>query len=581
MSTSSRRPVFLVAAPQSGAGLLARVLARSPDLAPVALPDPTDESPLAGLEEGGARPLVEDLRNALRVASLATMFPGASFVYVHRAPSATLPSMVEGWLSGRFVAHTDLPGWDGAPWAFPLIPGWQRLNGRELAEVVAEQWITITRTLLDDLEALPAGRWSVVDLRTLVAQPEREVARICEHLGVEWSDRLPAPLPTAGELLTLTPEHERDHLANLRVVMGRTRRLAERAQEWVARPQSVSPRAESPLRSVHTGAFADLLEQVTTSLLVTTYQTGKMIAIRQRDGRLNTHFRTLPRPMGVAVAPGRIAIGMRSEVLELRDMPEAAAKIEPPGSHDACFLPRRRQFTGDIRIHDVAFAGEEVWIVATAFSCLATLDGEHSFVPRWKPPFVSRLAPGDRCHLNGLCVADGAPRFVTALGETDEPGGWRDGKADGGVVIDVPTGETVLRGLSMPHSPRLHDGRLWLLESGRGTLAVADLDGGTWETVAELPGFTRGLAFAGPWAFVGLSQIRETITFGGLPITERLHERVSGVWVVDTRTGAVAAFLRFEDLVQEIFEVAVLPGIRYPEVAEETADVALRSYALP
>ena len=66
----------------------------------------------------------------------------------------------------------------------------------------------------------------------------------------------------------------------------------------------------------------------------------------------------------------------------------------------------------------------------------------------------------------------------------------------------------------MPHSPRWHDGRLWLLESGHGALSVADLDTGTWETVAELPGFTRGLVFAGPLAFVGLSQIRESSTFG-------------------------------------------------------------------
>jgi uncharacterized protein (TIGR03032 family) len=178
-------------------------------------------------------------------------------------------------------------------------------------------------------------------------------------------------------------------------------------------------------------------------------------------------------------------------------------------------------------------------------------------------------------------VIDDEVRFVTALGQTDEPGGWRPGKASGGILMDVGSGEVVLEGISMPHSPRWHDGRLWILESGRGTIAVADLEAGTWETVAELPGFTRGLAFAGGLAFVGLSQIRESSTFGGLPIEERLEERLCGVWAVDTESGKIVGFLRFEELVQEIFDLTFLPGIRYPEIAEPSSDAALRSYVLP
>ncbi len=285
--------------------------------------------------------------------------------------------------------------------------------------------------------------------------------------------------------------------------------------------------------------------------------------------------------MGLAVAPGRIAIGTRAEVLDYRDVPAVAAKIEPPGKHDACFVPRNKHFTGDIRIHEIAFASGELWLVATNFSCLATLDVEHSFVPRWKPPFISELTSEDRCHLNGLCVIDDEVRYVTALGESNEPGGWRERKADGGVLIDVRSGETALRGLSMPHSPRWHDGRLWVLESGKGTLSVADLDAGTFETVTELPGFTRGLLFAGGVAFVGLSQVRETATFGGLPLMERLDERLCGVWAVNPQSGDVIGFLRFEELVQEVFDVALLAGVRYPEIAEEGADAASQSFVLP
>ena len=153
------------------------------------------------------------------------------------------------------------------------------------------------------------------------------------------------------------------------------------------------------------------------------------------------------------MTPGRIALGTNTEVWDLRDMPEAAAKLEPAGSHDACYLPRNRHVTGDIAVHELAFAGGELWLVATAFSCLATLDGAHSFVPRWIPPFISSLAAEDRCHLNGLAVRDGRPAYVTALGSTDTPGGWRGAKARDGVLIDVASGEVAIAGLSRVRGP--------------------------------------------------------------------------------------------------------------------------------
>lgn len=204
-------------------------------------------------------------------------------------------------------------------------------------------------------------------------------------------------------------------------------------------------------------------------------------------------------------------------------------------------------------------------MVNTRFSALCTLDRDRSFVPRWHPPFISELAAEDRCHLNGMCIVDDAVRYVTALGETNTNNGWRGNKARGGILIDVAGGDVLLRGLSMPHSPRVYAGQTWLLESGKGTLATTDLR--TVTTVAGLPGFTRGLAFAGPFAFVGLSQVRESNIFGGIPLVERVQERQCGVWVVDIRTGQTVALLRFDGIVQEIFDVQVLPA-RYPELLE-------------
>src|SRR5262249_47221002 len=209
----------------------------------------------------------------------------------------------------------------------------------------------------------------------------------------------------------------------------------------------------------------------------------------------------------------------------------------------------------------------ELWVVNTRFSCLCTLDRSASFTPRWRPSFVSELEPSDRCHLNGLAMVDGKPKYVTALGETDTMGGWRKNKAKSGVVIDVDSGEVIVRGLSMPHSPRWYAGRLWVCESGAGTFGHIDLATGKYEPIAELPGFTRGLDFVGNLAFVGLSQVRESAVFSGISITERLaeDERTCGVCVIDLRSGQLVGLLRFETAVQEVFAVALV-GQRYPDL---------------
>jgi uncharacterized protein (TIGR03032 family) len=345
--------------------------------------------------------------------------------------------------------------------------------------------------------------------------------------------------------------------------------------------QNLQDPKDSPLRSVHTASLPTLLQQAASSLLVSTYQAGKLVIVRENEGKLNTHFRVYNRPMGLAADGGRMALGTAATVEYYRNMPEVARKLQPEGRHDAAFLPRHGHITGNIDIHEMDWAGDELWLVNTRFSCLCTLDGEHSFVPRWRPKFISGYAAEDRCHLNGLEVVDGRPRYVTALGTSDVAGGWRENKAGGGVLIDIDSDEIICRGLSMPHSPRWYQDKLWVLESGNGTLATVDSDNGQLETVAELPGFTRGLDFLGPYAFVGLSQVRESAVFSGISLTERVSERNCGVWVVDIRSGQTVAFLKFEDAVQEVFAVSVLGGMRFPDVLGGNDPHLAISYSLP
>lgn len=340
--------------------------------------------------------------------------------------------------------------------------------------------------------------------------------------------------------------------------------------------------SDTALRSVHTPNFPRILTQLNASLVVSTYQASKLVFVRAEPDRLNTHFRALPKPMGVAVAGPRLAVGTASEIWEFHDKPAATQRLEPAGKHDACYLPRVGHVTGNLMAHEMAWVGDELWFVNTRFSCLSTRSNDHSFTVKWRPPFVSALAPEDRCHLNGLGLRDGRVRYVTALGETDTAKGWRVNKRDGGILLDVMTNEILLRGLSMPHSPRWHLGRLWLLESGTGGVGYVDLQAGRYQQIASLPGFTRGMDFAGPLAFVGLSQVRETAMFSGIPIVERpLEERACGVWVVDLRNGQTVAVLRFEDAVQEIFAVQVLPGRRFPELIPRESEMAKQSILVP
>ncbi|MGH2524877.1 MAG: TIGR03032 family protein, partial [Anaerolineales bacterium] len=237
----------------------------------------------------------------------------------------------------------------------------------------------------------------------------------------------------------------------------------------MATNRSELPAATEALRSVHTSNLPEMFHQLQISLAVSTYQAGKVILVRADGATLNTHFRAFGKPMGIAADPARLTIGGANTVWYYRNVPAVAPKLEPLGKHDACYLPRRIHVTGDIDIHEMAYDRDgELWVVNTRFGCLCTLDAEHSFYPRWRPSFVSAYAPEDRCHLNGLAMVEGRPKYVTALGETDTAGGWRANKRSGGLLMDIETDQILLRGLSMPHSPRWYQGKLWFLESGQG-----------------------------------------------------------------------------------------------------------------
>jgi uncharacterized protein (TIGR03032 family) len=343
--------------------------------------------------------------------------------------------------------------------------------------------------------------------------------------------------------------------------------VVEPSQAAARRPDGDSDPAQREVRSEYTRDLPQLLTRLGAAVLASTYQAGKLVAVGGAGGARHLSLHNFERAMGLAVRRDRLAVGAQGHIWFLRSAPDLAPRLEPAGRYAGCFVARAAYFTGDIHCHEMAWAGAEWWVVHTLFSCLCTLHADYSVVPRWQPPFSTALAAEDRCHLNGLALVEGRPQYVTALAETDTPQGWRPPKVTSGCLIEVATGTIVTRGLAMPHSPRVYQGRVWLLDSGTGRLVVVDPARGTVDTVATVPGYARGLACAGSFACVGLSKIRETSTFGGVPIAAERDKLKCGIAVVELPMGRQVAHLEFKAGVNEIFAVQVLPGMRLPAVS--------------
>jgi len=306
------------------------------------------------------------------------------------------------------------------------------------------------------------------------------------------------------------------------------------------------------------------LESEQISLAFTTYQTNRLFLVgRNENERLAVNERLFDKPMGLYASDESLYMATRYQIWQLENR---LAKDEQYQGCDRLYVPSQSHTTGDLNVHDVVVTqGEKILFINTDFSCLATLQAGFSFDPIWKPPFITKLAAEDRCHLNGLAMQDGEPMYVTACSATNEAAGWRNHRLDGGVVMHIPSHEIIATGLSMPHSPRWYQGKLWLLNSGTGELGY--LDGNQFMPITFCPGFVRGLAFWKNFALVGLSKLRSK-AFSGLSLENRLAAKnmtsQCGLVVVDLDTGSVLHALQIGGVVEELFDVVVLPNVRQP-----------------
>ncbi|MCC1494595.1 TIGR03032 family protein [Cognatishimia sp. F0-27] len=343
--------------------------------------------------------------------------------------------------------------------------------------------------------------------------------------------------------------------------------------------------AQPPLRMLESQGLAGFLVENGISLAFTTYQAGKIFFVGVNpQGRISIFERNFPRCMGLSVANGSIWLSSLFQIWRMENF------LQPGQQHngyDGLFVPLASHVTGEVDAHDMTEGrdGQPIF-VATRMNCIATLDRRHSFVPIWKPPFIDKIVAEDRCHLNGAAFVRGKAKYVTCVATTNFARGWSDRRRDGGVILDVASGEIVAQGMSMPHSPRLHDDKLWVIQSGRGQFGWVDRNTGKFETVCNMPGFARGLQFVGKHAIIGISGPRKDKTFEGLELNERLaqanQEPICGVLIVNLETGTIEHRLELQGVVSELYDVAVLPGLRRPmAIGLQADDIRYMLYPKP
>ncbi len=310
------------------------------------------------------------------------------------------------------------------------------------------------------------------------------------------------------------------------------------------------------------------------SIAFTTYQTNRLIFLGSNPKiGLTVSEQQFDKPMGLYAHDQSLYMSSRYQIWRLDN---SLLSGETHQESDRLYIPSQSYTTGDLNVHDVVLDSTDTPLfVNTDFSCLATLKPGYSFAPVWQPPFITKLVAEDRCHLNGLAMVGGQPTYVTACGATDNAAGWRDHRLNGGIVIHIPSNEIIVNNLSMPHSPRWYQNKLWLLNAGTGELGY--LDENKFVPITFCPGFVRGLAFWGNYALVGMSKLRSR-NFTGLALETRLRaeDKVAecGLLIINIKNGQIVHWVRFETVVEELFDVVVIPGVRQPQaLGFDTEDI--------
>lgn len=339
----------------------------------------------------------------------------------------------------------------------------------------------------------------------------------------------------------------------------------------------------TPFAARYSPQVPELLNKLNCSIALSTYQAGKVVLISPHpdNERLTTLPRTFRKPMGIAIKGDKMAISLKDEVVVFQNSRQLAEYYpNKQNTYDSLWLPRTTYYTGLVDMHDIDFGDDGIYAINTSFSCICKIDGEFNFTPYWKPYFINEVAPGDLCHLNGMVMLDGKPKYVTALGTTNTPLGWKENIIEGGVLMDVVKNEIILNGLAMPHSPKMYNNELYLLTSANGEFIKVDLETKSYKTLKKFDGFCRGLSFYQDFAFIGFSKLRKnSSTFAKLSFSDKAN--FSGIKIIHIPTNAEVGEIIYETSVDEIYEVIVLENMIRPNILNTTDDIHKLSLATP
>lgn len=320
--------------------------------------------------------------------------------------------------------------------------------------------------------------------------------------------------------------------------------------------------------SVYSDNLPQLLKGLNISLIASSYQAQRVFLMRSDGDKIDVNFKSFKRPMGITVHNDNITIGTHDKVIKfIRN--DKVAKYLDNVNIDSSFVPSAMHVTGMINIHDIDYGNDGLYVVNSAFSCICKIVPDYSFEVYWKPEFISELVPEDRCHLNGMALKDGKPKYVTMFNQLDYRGSWKVNKAPTGVLMDIENNEVLVDNLFMPHSPRYKNGKIYFCDSCYGEVCFYDLATSKKETIAKFKGFTRGIDFYGPLMFVGTSKVRQKNEEDIIPlIGDGVDSTICSIYVINLETNQVIGNMEFSGDVEQIYDVSIIKNSSYPELLE-------------
>jgi len=339
----------------------------------------------------------------------------------------------------------------------------------------------------------------------------------------------------------------------------------------------------TPFSLKYSSQVPELLNKLGCSIALSTYQAGKIVTISPHpdNEKLISLPRSFVKPMGISIQGDRMVISTKDEVITFQNSKDLATHYpNKQNTYDNLWVPRQTFYTGQVDMHDIAFGKDAIYAINTSFSCICKIDGIYNFTPVWKPPFLDQYAQGDLCHLNGLVLQNGLPKYTTALGTTNTPGGWRENIVNDGVLMDVENNSILLEGLSMPHSPKIYNDELYLLMSASGEFIKVNIENKSYEVVKKFDGFCRGLSIYKDYAFIGFSKLRKnSSTFAKLKFSDKAN--FAGIKIVHLPTRSLVGEITYQTSVDEIYEVCVLPEALRPNILNTQAEIHKYSLATP